>query len=280
MHALQRVALGALICLATPTPASAQAKFAVIHGASAAKYEEWTNALDKQKLRPASLSIAEIKGEPTYAAVAVANPFGQAWAVARDLTAQEYQQEFNAQNAKGLRPICVVGYRRGEAINYAAIFLKDNANAWHARHGMDAKVNQEAFDSFTKIGYRPVQASVHQVGDGVHFSYVFVKDDVRNWISQSGLTADQYQKLIEDQAKKNVHPVSVSAYATKNGTRFAAILVEDTQERSWSTKHHLTAKQYQAYFDEMTGKGFQPTQLCAYPWDDEARYLVVFVKDK
>jgi hypothetical protein len=38
------------------------------------------------------------------------------------------------------------------------------------------------------------------------------------------------------------------------------------------------SQQYQEYFDDTTGKGFQPTQICAYPWEDEVRYLAVFVK--
>ena len=40
----------------------------------------------------------------------------------------------------------------------------------------------------------------------------------------------------------------------------------------------LTPKQYQDFYDDMTGKGYRPTQICAYPWEDEVRYLVVFEK--
>jgi Bacterial tandem repeat domain 1 len=279
MRIVTCIVIGSVFSLVNATIAGAQPKLAAIHGASAAKYDEWTNGLDKQKLRPAFVSVAEIKGEPTYAAIAIENKPREDWSICRDLTSQAYQQEFLAQNAKGLRPICVVGYRKGDAINYAAIFLKDNAKAWYAKHGLDPKQNQEAFDSLTKAGYRPVRGVAYQVGDGVQFSYLYAKDDVKNWLSQSGLTADQYEKLIGDYSKKNVHPVSACAYATKNGTRFAAIVVEDTQQRTWSTKHHLTPKQFQDYFNDMTGKGYRPTQICAYPWEDGVRYLAVFVKE-
>jgi hypothetical protein len=279
MQILKVLAIGSIYCLVNSTIACAQPHFSAIHGASGAKYDEWTSGLDKQKLRPTFVSVAELKGEPTYAAIAVPNKLGQTWAVKRDLTHQDYQKEFLAQHAKGLRPICVVGYSRGAAVNYAAIFLKDGNTAWTARHGMDVKQNQQNFDTLSKLGYRPVQGAAYQVGDGVQFSYVYVRDGVKNWLSQSGLTADQYQKLIGDNSRKNIYPVSAWAYATKNGTRFAAIVVEDAQQRTWSTKHHLSPKQYQEYFDEMTGKGFQPMQICAYPWEDEVRYLAVFVKE-
>ena len=261
MRRLRLFVIGSMLYLVNATTAYSQAQFSAIHGASASKYDEWTTGLEKRKLRPTFVSVAELKGEPTYAAIAVANKLGQAWAIKRDLTADEYQKEFLAQNAKGLRPICVVGYRRGKAVNYAAIFLKDDNKAWMARHGMDAKLNQQSFDSLSRLGYRPVQGSAYETSDGVQFSYVFVKDEVRNWLSQSGLPADQFQKLIDDYAKKNVHPISVSGYATKNGTRFAAIVVEDARNRTWTTKYHLTPRQYQAYYDEMTGKGFRPTQI-------------------
>jgi hypothetical protein len=281
MHNPRRIAICSLLLLFNADLATAQPKFTVIHGASAAKYDEWIDGLDKQKLRPAFVSVADIKGEPTYAAIAAPNKLGQAWAVKRDADAQEYQKEFLAQNAKGLRPVCVVNYRRGDTVNYAAIFLKDDKNkAWTARHGMNAKLNQAMFDNLSRAGLRPVQGTVCPAGDDMDFAYLFAKDGVKNWLSQAGLTADQYAKLIDDSAKKNMHPLSVHPYATRNGTRFLAIVAEEKGNRAWSTKHHLTSKQYQEYLDEMTGKGYQPTQICAYPWEDEVRYVAVFVKDE
>ncbi len=278
MHLVIRIAIGSLLLVANATLAGAQPKFAAIHGASAAKYQDWTNGLAKQKLRPAFVSVAEIDGAPTFAAIAVDNNEGRTWAVSHHLSAQEYQQEFLAQVDQGLRPICVVGYRKGDVANYAAIFVKDNVPQWSARHGLDANQYQQTFDHLGKAGYRPVQGSVYPAGESVQYSYLFVKDNFKDWIAQAGLTVEQYQKLLSDPNKKNVRPISVCAYPTKFGTRFAAIVVEDAQKLNWSSKHHLTPKQYQEYYNDMTGKGYRPTQVCAYPWENEVRYLAVFEK--
>jgi Bacterial tandem repeat domain 1 len=282
MRIVHPVIVGLVSCLGwlgLPSIGHAQPKFSAIHGTTDAKFAQWIDGLVKQKLRPSFVSVAELKGTPTYAAVAVENKFGDTWAARRDLSHDEYQKEFLAQNAKGLRPISVACYRKGDALNYAAVFLKDNTPQWIARHGMDAVKNQQEFDTLTRQGYRPVQGTSCEGKDGVHFSYLFIKDGLRDWLSQSGLTADQYQKLVDDSAKKGSYPISAWAYATKNGTRFAAIVAEDPQKRSWSSKHHLTPKQYEEHFKNMTDKGFLPAQICAYPWEGEARYLAVFVKE-
>ena len=282
MHILTRIAIGSMLCLSWlvhGTIACAQSKFSTIHGASAAKYQQWIDGLFKQNLRPTFVSVAEINGEPTFAAIAIENVDKQSWAVSQHLTPDAYQQEFDAQRGKGLRPICVVGYRRGDAVNYAAIFLKDDPKfPWYARHGMDIKENQHAFDSLVKAGYRPVQGVGFVVDDEIRFAYLFVKDGVPNWISQSGLTRDQYQRLLSEHSKKNARLVSVSAYPTKFGIRFAAILAEDGMKLIYNTRDDLTPQQYQEYLNEMTGKGYRPAQICAYPLEKEVRYLAIFVK--
>jgi hypothetical protein len=258
--------------------AYAQPKFATLHSASGAKWDEWLDGLDKQKLRPLYVSVAELNGEPTYAAIAVENKIGNAWAAKRDLTHDGYQQEFNAQNQKGLRPLCVACYRKGDALHYAAIFSKDNNPQWFARHGMDARKHQQEFDLFTRQGFRPVQGVCCESPNGIVFSYLFARDNVRDWLSQSGLTDGQYEKLVSKYIEKGGYPVSVWAYATKNGTRFAAIVAEDPQKRTWNAKHHLTPKQFEGHVKDMTEKGYQPTQICAYPWEGETRFLAVFAK--
>jgi hypothetical protein len=274
------VMLSFAVWLGYPLVAAGQPKHAEVHGVAGAKWDEWIAGLDKQKLRPVSVSVAELNGEPAFAAIAVDNKQGLAFAARRDLSHDEYQKEFQAQHAKGLRPISVACYRSGEATKYAALFVKDvPPPQWIARHGMDSQLNQREFDTLTRQGYRPVQGVASETKDGMHHSYLFVKDGFRDWLSQSGLTAEQYEKLVADYSKKGGYPLSAFAYATKNGTRFGAIVAEDPQGRTWSTKHHLTPKQYEEYYKEMTGKGYQPTQICAYPWESETRYLAVFVKE-
>lgn len=277
---MHRILLGFILALATATSASAQPKFAAIHGASVKTYQEWINGLDDKNLRPVFVSVADIKGEPAFAAIAVENEGRKAWTVRHHLTPEKYQQEFEANTKKGGRPVSISGYRRGNATNYAVIFIKDDAKNWQARHGLTGKENQDVFNTLTKKeGFRPQQIVGHPVGDETRFSVIYSKDDVKNWIMRYGMKADEYQTLFNDFKKKNGRPISINAYSTKDGTRFAAVMMANTDKIAWDSKHHLTPKEYQAYFDDMTGKGYRPTQICAYPWEGEVRYMAVFEKN-
>jgi hypothetical protein len=278
---MRLVVLASTFCVVVLAgPASAQAKFSAIHGASTKVYQDWIAGLDAKKMRAVYVSALEVKGEPTFAAIAIENADKKPWLAKHNLSVDRYQQEFTAQKDKGGRPIAITGYKRGDATSYAAVWVKDDFKDWQARHNLTGKQQHESFNMLTKEGYRPIHIVGYPVGNETHFASIYVKGGFKNWVSRYGLTAEKYQDLFEEFAKKNARPLSVSAYATKDGTRFAAILVENVDKIEWGSKHHLTPKQYQEYFNEMTGKGYAPTQIVAYPWEGETRYVAVFVKDE
>ena len=68
--------------------------------------------------RPAYVAVS---GNLSYCALFKDDVVGP-WVARHGMTAQEYQAEFDAQNARGFYPICVQGGGTGAGITYAAIF--------------------------------------------------------------------------------------------------------------------------------------------------------------
>ena len=59
-------------------------------------------------------------------------------------------------------------------------------------------------------------------------------------------------------------------------TAWLDAMAELIEQGRWSD---LDYAHLQEYLTDMTGKSYRPTQVCAYPWEGDVRYLAVFVKD-
>jgi hypothetical protein len=75
----------------------------------------------------------------------------------------EYQQKLDKLKQQGYHLVELSGYGVGQDDFYAAIWQKEASPEWTARHGMSATQYQEAFDSLTLQGYRPVEISGYSV---------------------------------------------------------------------------------------------------------------------
>lgn len=273
-------ALAAAILLFAATAADAQSKAASIFGYSQAKYQEWSDALDKRDLRPTFISVAGIGGKLAFAEIAIENMPRRPWGTRYNITAEEFQRELGERREKGFRPICISGYQRGDAINYAVVYVKDGVEPWEARWAQSGKDAGDTENKMTKDGMRPIQIVGYPGSDGPLFASIYIKSDGRHWVSRTNITAAQYESYLDEYSKKNGRPIGVCAYPTKDGTRFGIVIEENKEKIAWQERHHLTPKDYQRTLDEMTGKGYRPMNVYAYPWEGETRYLAVFVKDE
>jgi DNA-binding transcriptional regulator of glucitol operon len=91
---------------------------------------------------------------------------GVEWQARHGLTANAYQQTFDQQAAVGMRLACVSGYSDTGIARHAAIWRREPAGQWQARHGLDADGYQQVFDELRRHGLRPVMVSGY--GDGFY----------------------------------------------------------------------------------------------------------------
>jgi CubicO group peptidase (beta-lactamase class C family) len=87
---------------------------------SGASYQSWFDAATQLPSRP---SYVALTADKTYVSVFRDDSIGD-WVARHGLTSDQYQAEFDAQNKKGLMPICVQGGGSGSDTRYAAIFAR------------------------------------------------------------------------------------------------------------------------------------------------------------
>ncbi len=91
-------------------------------GDDGTQYQNWQDGYTQAGLRPV---IVDANDGGQYAALFTDDSVGD-WVSQHDLTAADYQSEFNTQVAAGLMPISVQGSGTGSDIRYSAVFVSQD----------------------------------------------------------------------------------------------------------------------------------------------------------
>ena len=102
---------------------------------------------------------------------------------------------------------------------------------------------------------RQVSVSGYDGGGQARYAALWKKQAGPDWAAKHGLNAAQYQAAFDDFAKKGYRLTWVNGYAVGSQPYYAAIWTKGPGPAA-AARHGLTAAQYQAAFDEWTGKGY------------------------
>ncbi|MCA2959155.1 MAG: hypothetical protein IOD12_02815 [Silvanigrellales bacterium] len=92
------------------------------------------------------------------------------------MTSSEYQATFDDNaGGQGYTLIQVNGDTLGGQARYAAIWEKSASLGWVARHGLNSKQNQLAFNDFAAQGYALKKVSGYGVGETAYFAAIWEK---------------------------------------------------------------------------------------------------------
>ena len=199
------------------------------------------------------------------------------WAARHGLTSAQYQKTFDNYTKQGFRLTSVSGYEIGGKARYAALWTKQSRSTWVARHGLTAKQYQNAFNDFVnKKGYRLTFVNGYAIRGNAHYAAIWEKKSGPKWAARHGLTANQYQKVVNDMSKKGFALTHVSAFSVKGSPRFAAIFEEGGP--AWVARHGMTASRYQEVFNDFAKKDYRLKVISGYRQGNSDRYAAIWVK--
>ncbi len=201
------------------------------------------------------------------------------WVARHGLTAEQYQMAFNDYVGNhGMQLMDVSGYGTATPL-YAALWVRTAAPpAWQARHGLTAADYQAAFDQLTAEGYHPVLVNGYATAGGPRFACIFQQGATGPWVARHGLTAAQYQAAFNEFTSQGYVLDWVSGYFDGGQDLYAAIWRKKPSAPAWEARHGLTSAQYQAFFNDVTGKGFKPVVVCGYSNGAQDLYAAIFHK--
>jgi ligand-binding SRPBCC domain-containing protein len=217
----------------------------------------------------------QISQQDFYAAVWEKPPSTPDWVARHNMSATEYQQEFDDLSQQGYRLVEISGYGLAGQDFYAAIWEKRSGPDWTARHNMTATQYQQTFDDLTQQGYRLVEISGYEVGGQARFAAIWEKSSGVAWRANHGLTNAEYQRAFKRQTGLGYRLVDVSGYSM-GGQDFYAAIWEKRSGPDWVARHDMTSTEYQQEFDRLARQGYHLVELSGYGVDDDDFYAAIW----
>jgi Bacterial tandem repeat domain 1/Peptidase family M23 len=199
---------------------------------------------------------------------------GMNWVAFHGMSGAQYQQRFDEYTGKGYRLHQVESY--GDS-RYAVIFRKQSGPLFKAYHGLSAEEHQQRMNAWSDDGFRPRNVAVISVGGQRRYTAVYEKADIGSWQSKSQLSAAEYQKTFDDNAKAGRSLVYVNAYVHGGQAQYSAIW-SSKPGGQYKARHGLSSSQYQNEFDANTGAGYVTRAVTAYDAGGSARYAAIWRK--
>lgn len=246
------------------------------HSIKASDYQFVFDHITNSGYRPVWVDGYEVNGQNYFNAIF--HPAdGVPWAARHGMTSAQYQQEFDTRKAQGYRLLQVESYPDGNAIRYAAIFVKQAGPTQYAYHGRTAAEHQALFDWLKTIGYCPVNISVVSINGQLSYMALYELKNVGVFEARSFLTPGEYQTKYDDNKAAGRKLVYLNAYNHAGGVRFTAIW-HSAVAGSTAAKHGLTGAEYQDQWETWTGAGYQTRLVTGYDAGTSANFAAMWRK--
>lgn len=192
------------------------------------------------------------------------------------LTSEQYQSAFEDYDKKGYRLISISGYDSGGA-RYAGVWDEQaESEKCSARHGLTSEQYQTAYEEFKQKGFRLRFVNGFTVGNKPYYNGIWDNAAGTPPKARHGLTAEQYQDVVDDMSKDGYAISHVSVLSINGSPRFAAIFEKNAPPTS--ARHGLTAAEYQNAFEDFASKGFRLKVVSGYKQGNGDRYAAIFVR--
>jgi CubicO group peptidase (beta-lactamase class C family) len=188
-------------------------------GLTVAGFNTRFKQLQKDGYRLESLSAYTAGGGVKFADVWVKDKSVE-WAARQGLTKDQYQDFFDEQKKKGLRPVCINGYNDLKGLKYAAVFHKGGGE-WIAHHGITQAEYGKKLNDYKAMGYRLSFLSAFNTGGDVLVNIV-VEKYKSAWALEHGITAAQLKDHLKKQALAGMELGGLTGYSTTKGSTYAA----------------------------------------------------------
>jgi WD40 repeat protein len=240
----------------------------------------WRDGLEPTGYTPFWVQVHEIGFSQRVVAIAVRSTRTSNWLNVPHLDRSEVQQRLAAWGAKGFRLLSLTGYTEKGEEKYSACLARGAVPPLQVTLALAPADYPKELERLRGRKRRPFGLSAAPTGDGALLAVLHGPDDGKtSWESWADLTEAQYAAKLKVGKARGCRPLSVVAYPTADGLRYALLVVKDGVT-DWAEAHGLTEDGLKDWAAAQDKKGYRPLVIVGYPVEGESRYLGVWVKDE
>lgn len=252
--------------------------WASIRGYTSQEFRNYFNQKKEEGYRVIDIEVDEVNGQPRYAAIFQFNTDKRGWASLRDLTHEQFSQEWENYKNKSYRLIDQESYMLNGQRRYAGVWVENKENfGWVSYRNVDSTEFSDRFNTYKQQGYRMVDIEAYPSGRNTLYAAVWVKDGQSlPWAEHRDMTAAQYGEKFDAFRDQGYRVLDLESYQQNGQQRYAAIWVKNTNDQGWAARRDLTANGFANWWKTYKDEGYRLVDFEAYPTAEGTRYAGVW----
>jgi len=263
-------------------------RYATLVGASEQGLSLWLDRMRAWGYRPLSLQVHDAGNSPRFSAIARAQVSSDPWLLRRDADSTKFQSTFSflftpksvpvvLHNCRWPYRLC--GYSVGHGIEYISLWGRAVPPRWECLPDQSATELDEKVRSSRSAGLRPISISGFRDKGAFRYASLWVPDDGGKWSVERDLDRASFEQQLARAHKDSLMPLSLVAYDSSEGPRFAVVLQSANTKEDWSYRLGLSEMDYQREDQQRQASGFFPRLVAGYRDKGEDRYVGVWVRE-
>ena len=177
---------------------------------------------------------------------------------------------------QGFRLVDQEAYTYDGQVLYAGLWVENTEGyGWFSYRNLSSEQFSERFAEL-KDDYVVIDVEAYSVGSETRYAMVWVENaNDMAWREYRDMTAGQFQDRFS-QYQTDFRVLEVESYRVNGEQRYAAIWVENENDRGWFTYYGMTAEGWSNRWNHMKDLGFRPIDYEAYETADGVRYAGVW----
>jgi hypothetical protein len=255
--------------------AGARLEIHVINAVPDTVYQQIWQTLADRGYRLVSFHGLEFKDQTFFDVIFQKNA-GLAWGSFHNMSASQYQQQYDQLTSQGYRLAYINSYVSRGQICYAPIFVREPWSTWVAYYGATPDSHQSRFNDLTRQGYRIVNQSIVNYNGTIQITALYDQQNVGAWAAVGLLNSDQYQERSNSNVQQGLSLAYLDTFSVNGQPSFSAIWDSTKYAAGWVARHNMDADTFQSEFMNWVSKGWTTKVLCAYQNGDNMNYAAMW----
>jgi CubicO group peptidase (beta-lactamase class C family) len=175
-----------------------------------------------------------------YAGVWVENVENLGWASLRNLTSEEFSEQFERYRDLGYMPIDVEAYQVSTSLLYSAVWVENTENLnWVLWRNLTSAEFSEKFEEYRQ-DYRMIDVESYQAGSIQLYAGIWVENaSNRFWAEYRDMTAKGFGDRWLIMRDAGYRLLDYEVYPTSSGWRYAGIWRQNSIRPAWMFKNQV-----------------------------------------
>lgn len=204
------------------------------------------------------------------------------WYSVRNLTSQEFANRFNQyKNAGQILVDIDIDAVNGD-YRVSGVFQKNlDGRAWSSLRNLTNTQFHAEWLAKKAAGFRLVAQESYNVSGQQRYAGIWIDNrENYSWASYRDVTSAEFSAKFDTYKAAGMLPIDVDVYQTPQGTRYAAVWVQNVENLRWALRRGLSSQQYAEAFDNYSNDGLRSLVVDSIRLSSGQFYAGIWLENK